>query len=141
MLSKKLARASRGFTFVELLVVMGIIAILAAIVLVAANPSRQFASARDTIRINDIYQLINGVYEYSVKNNGNYPPSITSTPADVGTSGLNLAAYLVPTYIPRIPQDPASGTQAVTQYIMFREGPKITASATGELLETITLSR
>lgn len=134
-------KSNTGFTFIELLVVMGIIAILSAIILVAANPSRQFASARDTIRINDIYQLINAVYEYSIENNGSYPPSITSTPTDVGTSGLNLAAYLVQTHIPRIPQDPTSGTQAITQYVMFSDGPRIIASATGELVETITISR
>lgn len=134
-------RGNAGFTFIELLVVMGIIVILAAIVFVAANPSRQFASARDTIRINDIYQLLNAIYEYSLENNGNFPPSITATPTDIGASGLNLAVYLVPTYIPRIPQDPVSGTQAITQYVMFSESHKITASAAGELIETITLSR
>ena len=134
-------KQQKGFTLLEILVVLGIIAILAAIVIVATSPARHLAAARDTVRTNDLHQLVNAVYEYALDNNGQFPPSISTTPADVGTSGLNLAEFLVPVYLSRIPEDPVSGSKSITQYVMFREGHKLVSSATGELQETITVVR
>lgn len=63
----------KGFTLIELLVVIGIIGILAAIVLIAVNPGRQFAQARDTQRQGDLLQLTNSVYQFAAEHNGNLP--------------------------------------------------------------------
>jgi len=137
-------RQNKGFTLIELLVVIGIIAILAAIALVAVNPGRQFAAARDTQRRNDVYQMVNAVYQYSVENNGSFPADITATPTNIGDgtgSTINLADDLVPDYIPEIPSDPSTGTATDTQYVIFLNGNRVTASATGELATTITVTR
>jgi prepilin-type N-terminal cleavage/methylation domain-containing protein len=132
----------KGFNLIELLIVIGIITILATIVLVSVNPGRQFSQARDTQRRSDLYVITNAVHQFSVENEGDLPASITATPTDIGTAGLNLKDDLVPTYAPNIPVDPSTGTPTLTGYVLFQEPDgHITASATGEIQTTITLTR
>jgi type IV pilus assembly protein PilA len=136
-------RKIKGFTLIELLVVIGIIAILAAIVLVAVNPARQFAVSRDTARRNDLYQVLNALYQYSVDYNGDFPTQIDATFQDIGNNGLNLDDDLVPTYIPAIPYDPLSGDADTTLYVLAQESSgRLTATATAaEIAVPLTLTR
>jgi prepilin-type N-terminal cleavage/methylation domain-containing protein len=90
---------SKGFTLIELLVVIGIIGILAAVVLVAVNPGRQFAQARDTQRQSDLLQITNAIYQFAAENDGNLPGTndavtvpnfpTTSTCIGTGTCAIN----------------------------------------------------
>ncbi len=112
-----------GFTLIELLLVIGIIAILASIVIVAINPTKQLADARDAQRRSDVNTILNAVYQYAIDNNGNLPTCITTTGKGVCTGGSDCAAYnpgtsggpaagcnldvLTGSYLVNIPTDPS----------------------------------
>lgn len=158
------AHLRSGFTLIELLVVIGIIGILAAIVLVAVNPGRQFAQARDAQRKADLLGITNAIYQYAAEHNGSLPdtdvdPQVNSFPStptcigtgggcfDLGSSGEIEAAVgqqelVVPTYIAAIPMDPSTGSAANTRYYVYRDvNGRLVATASGELSGTLSVSR
>ncbi len=65
-----------GFTLLELLIVIVIIAILAAIVFVALDPATRFADARDARRASDVVEVLHGIKIDQVDNGGDYLASI-----------------------------------------------------------------
>ncbi len=109
-----------GFTLIEILVVIGMIALLATIVIIAINPARQFAQSRNAQRTSNVNTLLNAIGQNIADNKGVITCSgITTTAKNIGTgSGLvDLSSCLVPTYIPSaIPFDPTSGSAADTKY-------------------------
>lgn len=113
----------KGFTLIEILVVVALIAILAAITIIAINPAKNFQDARNTQRSSDVTQILNAVTQYTSEQ-GNLLgdlgtiPLCTDTPAAIGTGtgNVNLATNLVPAYLVAIPMDPANGTAENTGY-------------------------
>lgn len=82
-------RSSRGFTLVELLIVIIVIAILAAITLVVYNGTQ--ARARDTDRYNDAKTIIDALSIYR-SDKGAYPSAAT-----MGLSDGNIGSCSLPT--------------------------------------------
>jgi type IV pilus assembly protein PilA len=113
----------RGFTLLEILLVVAAIAILAGIVIVAINPAKQLAETRDAQRRSDVNAISSAIAQYSIKY-GSFPDSNIHDGTDCtasydstdyaicsggGCGGVDLAGTLVPEFIPSIPADPSMG--------------------------------
>lgn len=151
--------AKRAFTLIEVLVVIGIIAILAAVVLVAVNPARQFKLARDSQRVSNVNALLNAVGQNMSEHKGLFvcatlPTGLPSSPTTVkndptSPGGIDIAPCLVPDYLASLPFDPSmtgafytSTSSYNTGYDVFRDvNGRITASSTGELTGNISVTR
>ena len=161
-------KKNKGFTLIEILVVIGIIAVLAAVVLVAVNPSRQFKLARDLQRSTNLDAILNAIHQNMSEHRGIFvcggttrdiplaftrvKSQATSTGggsgAGVGDSG-DIASCLVPNYIVALPFDPslsgahyASTTDYDTGYdFMQNSDGRLVASSTGELTPIISDTR
>ena len=141
-----------GFTLIELLLVIGIIAILASVVIVAINPTKQLASARNAQRAVNVNTILNAVYQYALDNAGILPPSITTTATKICKSGANISCnngvtlnLLTGSYIVSLPIDPqVAATATGTNYTILKNPTtsRITVAAPGaEQNATITVTR
>ena len=145
---------NRGFTLIEVLVVMGIIALLSTIVLVAINPARQFAQSRDTQRTSNVTALLNAIGQRAVDNRGIFETGCTAgqipvaaTEIKSGVGGFDMYACIVPVYMALLPTDPkvgffTSATDYNSGYTVARDTVtgRITVAAPSTEIATPTIS-
>jgi prepilin-type N-terminal cleavage/methylation domain-containing protein len=83
-------RNQKGFTLLEILLVVAAIAVLAGIVIVAINPGKQLADTRNSQRRSDVTAILNSVYQYSIDNTGTLPASIAEQADCTGTATAEI---------------------------------------------------
>jgi prepilin-type N-terminal cleavage/methylation domain-containing protein len=148
--------ARKGFTLLEILLVVAAISILAGIVIVALNPGKQLAESRDAERRAHVNTLLNGIYQYSIDNEGNFPDGLKEETQVVGSCDqaecdgttmdcVDLSGDLTPLYLVNIPADPRYEDDVTgdKQYYVEKDADdRITVGACQpEEVDTISVTR
>ncbi len=131
-----------GFTLLEILLVVAAIGILAGIVILAINPTKQLGDTRNAQRKSDINTILNAVYQYSLDNNGSLPASIEQTEGETSNTeicktggtctGLTDLSVLTlnEKYLVSIPSDPSVIGGNTTKYSIHKSANgRVTVSA------------
>ena len=146
-------KLNKGFTLIEILIVIGIIAVLATIVIIAINPARQFAQARDTQRTINTNAILNAIGQRIADNKGVFQGAFTASDGTSATCGplpstatsiawsmasdtttaTGSLGCLVPTYLPQGLSEPKAGSSA---YTVVLTGGRVTVAAPGAEVNT-----
>lgn len=109
-------KTNSGFTLLEVLLVVGIIAILAAIVIVAINPKHQLGYTRNAQRWSDVNTILNAVYQYYIEE-GELPDEITDSAKEICKTGASCSGLVNldvltddQTFIVSMPTDPTGSS-------------------------------
>ena len=147
---------NRGFTLIEILLVVAAIAILAGIVILAINPAKQLGDTRNSQRKADVNTILNAVYQYNI-DTGSLPAGITTTQKEicVGNIATTTCTGATPAmttlneliwsekYLAAIPADPQATTTNGTGYVISKSANgRVTVKALGaENSATISVTR
>ena len=139
----------KGFTLIELIIVIAIIALLAAATFVAVDPAKRIGEARDAQRWSDVTAIADAYMKYLVDNVG---VAVTSTGVTNGTTyfiqaaagsgdtspsscagsstvtsatGIDLHGLVTAGYIGDIPDDPGGVDGQSTDYYFYTDAQGI----------------
>jgi prepilin-type N-terminal cleavage/methylation domain-containing protein len=148
----------KGYTFIEILMVMGLIGVLSTVLIVVIKPAQQLARARDATRETDLIAIVSTIQQYSGEHSGALPdtdgnPETSDFPTAATCIGSDLACYdlasagdgvesLVPDYLFSLPFDPKGGDAENTLYTIYVDANgHVIAEATPETKPTIQVVR
>ncbi|OGJ56537.1 hypothetical protein A2635_02900 [Candidatus Peribacteria bacterium RIFCSPHIGHO2_01_FULL_51_9] len=128
---------NKGVTLIELLLAIGITAILISIVLIVLNPGTHLSVVRDAERREEVELIISAILQYAVDHEGKLPPGIPIDRAkeiclmhEEGCDGVSLDLLVGGPYLKEIPIDPLWEEESGTHYfIMQSMNGEITVSA------------
>lgn len=116
---KLLKNSDKGFTLMELIVVIAILGILLGTIVFTLNPIDQIRKGRDSQRKNDLAQIQRGLEQY-YSDNGRYPTSdagnqINDAPSCGGAACVwgNRWGTSGTIYMAKLPKDPISSKKYI----------------------------
>ena len=159
-IKKGLTAVRRGFTLIEILLVIAILSILLVVVFAALSPAARLQDTRNARRWNDVNQVLTALHECVIDNDADMTICGLATPtlalSQIGScaSGgatpcagaaaacldLDGDADLNP-YLSSFPLDPGGATAAQTEYAVQVSSGIITVSACSAEGQTISVSR
>lgn len=135
-----LPKRKKGFTLVELIIVIAIIAVLAGAIFVAVDPAKRFHQSRNARRATDVQAILSAIIQYATDNDGTHYSEVVDMFDDdyyqIGTaatgcdSGCTAQTTQVPcvdltdigsNFLATIPMDPSTGTEEKTDYYIMKD--------------------
>ncbi len=129
-------KAERGFTLIEILLVVAALSILAGIVILAINPIKQLGDTRNSQRRVDVTTILDATHQYLI-DNGSLPGTITTAATEICKTGGTCAGLIDLTvlttnekFLVSMPYDPNGSSSNGTGYNISKDANnRVTVSA------------